>query len=111
MPCGARIQVELTLRTDMDAWCLRIDDPRPAGFEPTRASSRSRFLDGCWVREEIRDDRTIMLVDHIAPGDTVLTHTLRAEAPGHFHAPPTTVEAMYEPDITANSDPADVTIS
>ncbi|HZS44939.1 MAG TPA: MG2 domain-containing protein [Blastocatellia bacterium] len=56
----------------------------------------------CWVYEELRDRKVALFIDKMPEGYWELHYTLRAEAPGRFHALPVTAEAMYVPEIRAN---------
>lgn len=98
---------------------LMIKVPRPAGCEPLNPLSdwdvrlekisdddevllpweRARVL----YREE-HNDHSAVFINHIEPGDWVITVPFRAVTPGDYRALPATIEAMYVPEITANSD-------
>ena len=45
-----------------------------------------------------------MFADHLQQGIWEIKYTLRAETPGKFHALPLLGQAMYVPEIRANSD-------
>ena len=103
-----------------------IDDPLPAGFEAVdarlatsgasvnvdRASARSGGDDedegdaasGRGYRpsgflREIRDDRVLFFVDHMAAGMYHYRYLARATGLGTFVMPPTKVEEMYTPEV------------
>jgi uncharacterized protein YfaS (alpha-2-macroglobulin family) len=57
-----------------------------------------------WVYQELRDRKVALFVDHLPQGVWEIHYTLRAEVPGTFHALPLLGQAMYVPEIRANSD-------
>jgi len=56
----------------------------------------------CWVYQELRDRKVALFIDKLPEGYWEMHYTLRAEAPGRFHALPVIAEAMYVPEIRAN---------
>ena len=55
------------------------------------------------VHQELRDRTVAMFVDTLPQGVWQLAYDLRAEVPGQFHALPLLAQAMYVPEIRANS--------
>lgn len=53
---------------------------------------------------EIRDEKVCFFVRQLTRGKHSLTYRLRAEIPGKFSALPATADAMYAPELKANSD-------
>jgi alpha-2-macroglobulin len=99
-----------------------IDDPLPAGLEPVDASlsttagslavgsaeategpdddrlaTGNAFLSDS-VRRELRDDRVLFFVEHMAAGMHRLRYLARATTLGTFVMPPTRAEEMYSPE-------------
>lgn len=58
----------------------------------------SAFLDS-WYRREIRDDRVVFFVDHMAAGMYHYRYLARATTFGKFVVPPTKAEEMYTPEV------------
>jgi hypothetical protein len=52
-----------------------------------------------WYRQELRDDRVLYFVDHMAEGLYHYRYLARATTIGNFVLPPTRAEAMYQPEI------------
>jgi hypothetical protein len=101
-----------------------IDDPLPAGFEAVDArlatTARSlgdldddsghedvdedefatgrAYLPSSFIRE-IRDDRVVFFVDHMAAGMYRYRYLARATTMGTFLLPPTRAEEMYSPEV------------
>jgi uncharacterized protein YfaS (alpha-2-macroglobulin family) len=59
---------------------------------------QSAFLDS-WFRREIRDDRVVFFVDHMAAGMYHYRYLARATTFGKFVVPPTKAEEMYTPEV------------
>ena len=88
-------------------------DPFPAGFEAVDSSlavtSRAPDPDGDQItafggsrafdHSEVRDDEVRLYASQMPPGVHTWRYVVRATSPGEFIHPPTTVEAMYQPEI------------
>ncbi len=61
------------------------------------ASGRA-FLSS-WYRREVRDDRVVFFVDHMAAGIYHYRYLARATTAGSFVEPPTKAEEMYTPEV------------
>ena len=53
---------------------------------------------------EYRDEKVALFVRWLPRGKHSVSYRLRAEIPGKFSALPTRAEAMYSPELKANSD-------
>ena len=76
---------------------------KAAGFESVEV--RSGYSDnGLGAYMELRDDRVTFFVHRLARGRHSIAYRMRAEIPGRFSALPTKANAMYAPELKANSD-------
>ncbi|MDO4630305.1 MAG: hypothetical protein Q4C70_14095 [Planctomycetia bacterium] len=100
---GDLIEVELTLDSKNDYTYILIEDMKPAGFETVDAKSgyNGNAL-GAYV--EYRDNRVAFFVRTLGEGKHSVSYRMRAETPGKVSALPTKMEAMYAPELKANSD-------
>jgi uncharacterized protein YfaS (alpha-2-macroglobulin family) len=57
-----------------------------------------------WLYQELRDRKIAMFASRLPQGIWEIRYTLRAEVPGMFHALPLMGQAMYVPEIRANSE-------
>jgi uncharacterized protein YfaS (alpha-2-macroglobulin family) len=57
-----------------------------------------------WVYQELRDRKVAMFIDKLPQGTWEIRYDFRAEVPGQFHALPVQGQAMYVPEIRANSE-------
>jgi len=112
---GDRIRVELNVEAKNNYEYLLAEDYKPAGFEAVTLTSGSGSAleigrDGKetgnsqYLYQEFRDQKAAFFIDHLKQGKYAIRYELRAETPGRFHAMPDQLEAMYVPEIRANSD-------
>ena len=118
---GDRIKVTLTIESKNHYEYLLFEDLKPAGFESVELRSGGHlrlsaidepkvdrllppgFRRGSHVHRELRDSKVALFVDRLPEGFWQIQYEFRAETPGHFHALPVLAEAMYVPEIRANS--------
>jgi uncharacterized protein YfaS (alpha-2-macroglobulin family) len=88
------------------------------GAKPGTAATRPQSADATdytgqtqWVYQELRDRKAAFFLDKLPEGVWEIRYDLRAEVPGHFHALPVLGEAMYVPEIRANSSEIRMTVT
>jgi hypothetical protein len=112
---GDRIRVDVTLEAKNNYEYLLAEDYKPAGLEAVELNSgegEAIDLDADGretaartpLYQEFRDQKAAFFISHIKQGKHLLRYELRAEVPGKFHAMPDQAQAMYVPEIRANSD-------
>src|SRR5262249_12228011 len=100
---GEQVEVELSIDSKNDYEYLIFEDYKAAGFEPVEVRSGYNGNDlGAYV--EFRDERVAFFVRSLARGQHSVSYRLRAEIPGRYHALPARAQAMYAPELRANSD-------
>jgi uncharacterized protein YfaS (alpha-2-macroglobulin family) len=100
---GELVEVELEIDSKNDYEYLIFEDYKAAGFEPVEVRSGYTGNDlGAYV--EFRDERVAFFSRWLARGKHSVSYRLRAEIPGTFHALPARAQAMYAPELKANSD-------
>jgi hypothetical protein len=99
---GDLIEVELELESKNDYEYLLFEDFKAAGLEAleVRSGYDGNPL-GAYV--EYRDQKVSFFVTHLPRGKRNLSYRLRAETPGRFTALPAIAQAMYAPELRANS--------
>ena len=100
---GDLVEVELIAESKNDYEYIMFEDPKAAGFEPVDVRSGYQN-NGMWAYVEYRDQKVALFVRALARGKHSVSYRLRAEIPGKFSALPTKAEAMYAPELKANSD-------
>lgn len=108
---GDTIEVELLIESKNDYEYLLFEDWKVAGMEAEKV--RSGYLSNYGLRTymEVRDEKVSFYIKNLGRGKHSLSYRLRAEIPGEFSALPTVAEAMYAPELRANSDEMKVEIS
>ena len=100
---GELVEVELEIDSKNDYEYLIFEDFKAAGFEPVEVRSGYTGNDmGAYV--EFRDERVAFFARSSARGKHSVSYRLCAEIPGRYHALPARAQAMYAPELRANSD-------
>ncbi len=106
---GDLVEIELVIDSKNDYEYLMFADRKAAGFEPVDV--QSGYGDNAMgAYMELRDRQVSFFVRRLARGKHSLAYRMRAETPGKFSALPTTAEAMYAPELKANSDEIKISI-
>ena len=101
---GDLIEVELSVESKNDYSYLVFEDWKAAGLEAVELRSGHSHAGGLSSFVEYRDEKVALFVRSLPRGRHNLSYRLRAEVPGKFSALPTRAEAMYAPELRANSD-------
>ena len=100
---GDLIEVELVVDSKNDYEYIILEDMKPAGVEPVDLRSGYNGNEmGAYA--EFRDEKVCFFVRRLARGKHSLSYRVRAETPGRFSALPTTISAMYAPELRGNAD-------
>ncbi|MBN2643589.1 MAG: hypothetical protein JXR78_18195, partial [Victivallales bacterium] len=100
---GDLIEVELIVQSSNDYEYVILRDAKPAGGEAVNV--RSGYIQGAFpTYAEYRDREVCFFLRTLPRGNHSLSYRLRAETPGSYSALPARAEAMYEPELKANSD-------
>ena len=106
---GDLIEVTLGIDSKNDYEYLVFEDWKAAGMEAVDVQSGYN-PNGLGAYMELRDEKVSLFVQFLPRGRHNLSYRLRAEIPGKFSALPTRAEAMYAPELRANSDEMKITI-
>ena len=110
---GDRIRVRLTFDVPRDLSYVLIEDAFPSGCETTErgdAGEGNDKWDNWWSSTDVRDDRIAFFARHMTKGKHVVEYNLRAQTPGTFNALPTLLQAMYAPEVRAESGETSVSV-
>jgi len=100
---GDLVEIELKIDSKNDYEYLIVEDFKAAGLEPVDV--RSGYTgDGVGAYLELRDERAAFFLRTLPRGATSVSYRLRAEIPGRYSALPTTIAAMYAPELKGNAD-------
>jgi alpha-2-macroglobulin len=114
---GERLEVVVTIDAKNDYSYLMFEDLKPGGFETVALQSgeplwatQPKTHAQAYVYQELRDRKVALFIDHLQQGVWEVRYTLRAETPGSFHALPLLGQAMYVPEVRANSEEVRVVV-
>ncbi len=108
---GDIIEVELILESKNDYEYLMFSDFKAAGTEAEEVRSGYTNTGSMSAYMEVHDEKVCFFIRQLPQGKHSLTYKLRAEIPGKFSALPATADAMYAPELRANSDEMKLEIS
>ena len=95
VPSGKEVEVEIEFELPSGMQYLKLEDPRPAGFEVIEGSLTGEMP----VREEHRDALSAFFYTSLNAGKHSFTYRMRAETPGDYRCLPARVELMYRPAV------------
>ena len=95
LPSGKEVEVEIEFELPSSMQYLKLEDPRPAGFEVIEGS----LVGETPAREEHRDALSAFFYTSLSAGKHSFTYRMRAETPGDFRSLPARVELMYRPAV------------
>jgi alpha-2-macroglobulin len=125
---GDVVRVRLSIVVPETSYYVMVTDPLPAGLEGvngslnttsftesppnpmgTTAGNESDIYAPWWRwgpfnNVEMRDDRTVLFADYMAPGTYVYDYYARATTPGTWMSLPARAELLYYPDVFGHSD-------
>ena len=93
---GQEVEVELEFELPNAMQYLKLEDPRPAGFEVVPGSHGGTVTAS---RQEDRDAFSAFFFTQLPAGKHVVTYRLRAETVGELRSLPARVELMYRPSV------------
>jgi uncharacterized protein YfaS (alpha-2-macroglobulin family) len=114
---GEDLLVRVSLSVPSDQYYVAVEDPFPAGTEPSDSSltispaalpsadliaaDMSQIGMGAWrfTRTEVRDDRLALFADYLPAGTYQYDYLLHAAFAGEFRVLPTRAWALYFPEV------------
>ncbi len=101
---GDKIKVRIELRDDRDMQYVHMKDMRASGFEPMNVISQYKWQDGLGYYESTRDAATNFFISYLHKGTYVFEYPLRVTHKGDFSNGITSIQCMYAPEFTSNSE-------
>jgi uncharacterized protein YfaS (alpha-2-macroglobulin family) len=92
---GQEVEVELEFELPADMEYLKLEDPRPAGFEVIEGSLTGALPS----RTEHRDAFSAFFFTRLESGKHSFSYRMRAETPGEYRSLPARLELMYRPAV------------
>jgi uncharacterized protein YfaS (alpha-2-macroglobulin family) len=100
---GDRVTVRIEIRTDRNLDFVHLKDLRAATFEPIEMRSGYQFQDGLFYYQEIKDVSMNFYFSHLSRGTYVFEYSLRVSQIGNFSNGYTTIQCLYAPEFSAQS--------
>ncbi|HSY76112.1 MAG TPA: hypothetical protein VK890_04605, partial [Bacteroidia bacterium] len=101
---GDKVIVRIELRVDRDMQYVQMKDMRASGFEPINVISQYKWQDGLGYYESTRDAATNFFISYLYKGTYVFEYPLRVTHNGNFSNGITSIQCMYAPEFTSNSE-------
>jgi hypothetical protein len=101
---GDKIKVRIELRVDRDMEYVQMKDMRASGFEPTNVISTYKWQDGLGYYESTRDAATNFFFSYLSKGTYVFEYPMVVTHNGNFSNGITSIQCMYAPEFTSNSE-------
>jgi len=101
---GDKVKVRIELRVDRDMQYVHMKDMRASGFEPINVISQYKWQDGLGYYESTRDAATNFFISYLHKGTYVFEYPLRVTHKGDFSNGITSIQCMYAPEFTSNSE-------
>ena len=101
---GDLVRVRMEIRADRDFEYVHLKDMRAAGFEPVSTVSGTRYQDGLFYYESVKDASNSYFITYLRKGTYVFEYDLRVSHKGDFSNGITTFQCMYAPEFSAHSE-------
>lgn len=100
---GNRVVVRIKLKVDREMEYLHMKDTRAAGLEPLPLLSGYTYRNGLGFYQTNSDAATHFYFDRLRRGTYVFEYTLLAAHAGNFSGGVTTIQCLYAPEFSSNS--------
>jgi uncharacterized protein YfaS (alpha-2-macroglobulin family) len=101
---GDKVTVRIELRVDRDMEYLHMKDMRASCMEPVTVLSGYQWQGGLGYYESVKDASTNFFFGWLPKGTYVFEYGLFVTAAGNFSNGITTIQSMYAPEFTSNSE-------
>lgn len=100
---GDLVTVRLEVKSSEDLEFIHLKDLRASGLEPINILSEYKWQEGVGYYQSTRDVATHFFFDRLPKGTYVFEYELRANNMGDFSNGIATIQSMYAPEFTNNS--------
>lgn len=107
---GQKVKVRIEVEAVRDMSFVHIKDVRPATFEPVDVLSGYHYKNGLGYYQSTRDVATHFFVDTLNKGKYVLEYEVRLNNIGMFTSGISTIQSMYAPEHSGNSESKDIRV-
>lgn len=107
---GDRINIRITVTNDQDMQFVHLKDLRAGCFEPTEQLSGNRWQENLMYYQETTDVATNFFFDFLPKGTHVFEYTVWIAQSGTYQDGISTLQCVYSPQYSANSNASSITI-
>ena len=107
---GDRICIRITVTNNQDMQFVHLKDLRAGCFEPTEQLSGNRWQENLGYYQETTDVATNFFFDFLPKGTHVFEYTVWIAQSGTYQDGIATLQCVYAPQYSANSDAGSVTV-
>jgi hypothetical protein len=100
---GDEVIIRLVIKSLRDLEYVHLKDLRASGFEPLSVISGYRWQDGLGYYQEVKDAAMNFFIGYLRKGTYVFEYSLRATHQGSFSNGLSTLQCMYAPEFTTQS--------
>jgi uncharacterized protein YfaS (alpha-2-macroglobulin family) len=100
---GDKVVVRIEIRTDRDMDYVHLKDLRAAAFEPVDMRSGYRFQDGLFYYQDAKDVSMNFYFSRLPRGTYVFEYRVNVSQIGNFSNGYTTIQCLYAPEFSAQS--------
>ena len=108
---GDKIKVKIEIRSDRNMEYIHLKDMRAAGFEPVNVLSSYKYQGGLGYYESTSDAATNFYIQYLNKGTYVFEYSLIASQAGDFSNGITSIQCLYAPEFTSQSEGTRVIIT
>lgn len=101
---GDKVMVRIELRVDRNMEYVHMKDMRASGLEPENVLSGYQFQDGLGYYQSTKDPSTNFFFGYLPKGTYVFEYPLVITHEGDFSNGITSIQCMYAPEFTSNSE-------
>ena len=100
---GDRVVVRIAIRADRDMDYVHLKDLRAAAFEPMEVRSGYRYQDGLFYYQDVKDVSMNFYFSRLTRGTYVFEYRVNVSQIGDFSNGYTTIQCLYAPEFSAQS--------
>jgi len=107
---GDEIEVQLKITTHFPMQYIYVKDMRPSGTEPSQVISETKYQNNMWYYSSVSDAANNFYIHQLAKGTYTLSYKLKANNAGLYQTGIASIQCLYSPELTANSNSTEIKI-
>lgn len=107
---GDILKVRIVVQNRNPLEFVHLKDMRPATFEPMDVLSGYRRAEGLGYYQSTKDLATHFFIDYLPQGTYILEYQVKLSHSGHFSGGISTLQSMYAPEFSAQTEGASIVV-